>query len=152
MVKDNNYCTYLLIIVIRFLHLCHFDFSAKKFGGQRKIPFSRTGLATQKHNTITILFNQKLSILNNPQKPKGGKLHLKPFLWFLNYGAKWYFGEMFEKSTFEKWRKDSKIGMHKRVIHWEVFLFIGTIPSYSMFHTKSCECGNRQQTASRFYL
>lgn len=82
-VNGNNYCTSLLIIVIRFLHLSHFDFTAKKFGGEKKNLFkifSRTGLAMQKHNSITIILNQKLSTLNNPRKLKDGKLHLKSFL------------------------------------------------------------------------
>lgn len=80
MVNDNSYCIYVLITVIRFLNLSHFGFSAKKFGGQSKSSFSRTGLATQKHNMVRITCNQKLSIQNNPRKPKGGELHLKPFL------------------------------------------------------------------------
>jgi len=29
------------------------------------------------------------------------------------------------------------------VAHYEVFLFIGNTLSYSVFHTKNCECGNR---------
>lgn len=50
------------------------------------------------------VFNQKLSILDNPRKPKDGEMHFQSFLWSLNYCGKQYFGEMFRKSTFEKWK------------------------------------------------